>query len=504
MNFSAPPGRSGAAVYAGKVLAIALAYFGAAQLGLALAYGESTASAVWPPAGIALAALVVFGPRLWPGVLLGALVAEATSGVPLGSALGITAGNTLEALIGSHLLVRVARLRAPLDRVRDVVALTVVGALACALGATVGFTSLWLGGVVPLGAASSVWSTWFLGDAGGVLIVAPFLIVLAAWRRRRPRRRDVAEAAGLLAALVVACLLAFSGSPGLEYLVFPVLIWAALRFQALGAASTSLFAAGVSVSFAARGIGPFAAGTPGDGVLASQLFTTVMSLGGLMLAAVVSERASAVRALQEAHRRLEHKVRERTAALATANTHLLALATHDGLTGLPNRVLFFDVLDRAVALARRHEWEVAVLFVDVDGFKDCNDRFGHHAGDELLVETAQRLSQAVRASDVVARLGGDEFAILLAGDTSADEAVGAAERVLEQACRPAAGAAGPQLCVSVGVAVRHAGDDVDAQQLLKHADAAMYRAKAGGGGRYELFDAATSTPRAGATHLHAR
>lgn len=137
----------------------------------------------------------------------------------------------------------------------------------------------------------------------------------------------------------------------------------------------------------------------------------------------------------------------RSAPVYAGKVLAIALATHDGLTGLPNRVLFFDVLDRAVALARRHEWEVAVL-VDVDGFKDCNDRFGHRAGDELLVETAQELSQAVRESDVVARPGGDEVAIPLAGDTSAHEA--------------------------------------------------------GGGGRHELFDAATSTPRAGATHLHAR
>jgi diguanylate cyclase (GGDEF)-like protein len=490
--------------YATKVVAIALAYFGAAQLGLALAYGESTASAVWPPAGIALAALLVFGVRLWPGVLLGALLAEATSGVPLSTALGITAGNTLEALIGSCLLLRVARMHAALDRVRDVLALTLVGALACAFGASVGFASLWLSGIVPWQALWSVWSTWWLGDIGGVLIVAPFLLVLAGWRRSRPRPRDVAEALGLLAALAVACVLAFSGSPGLEYLVFPVLIWAALRFQALGAAATSMFAAGVSVSFAARGIGPFADGTAAQGIFSSQLFVTVMSLGGLMLAAVVSERARAVVALREAHARLEDKVRERTAALATANAHLLTLATHDALTGLPNRMLFFDVLERAVALARRHDWQVAVLFVDVDGFKETNDRFGHHAGDELLVETARRLRASLRESDTVARLGGDEFAVLLSGSTSVDEAAGAAERVLEHLREPFVGsAARPRLSASVGVAVQVAQDDICAQELLKQADAAMYHAKACGGNRFDTFDPSMSTPRDGTQHLYA-
>ena len=491
-----PVARAARVAYSGKVAGIALAYFGAAQLGLALAHGPSTASAVWPPAGIALAALVVFGMRLWPGVLLGALLAEATSGVPLATALGITAGNTLEALIACWLLLRVARLRPSLDRVRDVLALTLAGALSTMVGATVGFTSLWLSGIVPFAAVGNVWSVWWLGDIGGVLIVAPFLLVLAAWRRRRPRRRDVAEAIGLCAALAVVCLLAFSASPGLEYLVFPVLIWAALRFQALGAAATSLFAAGVSVSFAAHGVGPFAADTTGEGVLASQLFNTVTSLGGLMLAAVVSERATAVGRLREAHAELEDKVRERTAALATANEHLLALATHDGLTGLPNRVLFFDLLDHAVALARRQEWEVTVLFIDVDDLKSINDRFGHHVGDDLLIETARRLREAVRESDTVARLGGDEFAVLLSGSISELEVVDTAERVLEHLRRPFPSVA-TQLrpSASIGIAALPADDELCAQECVKRADAAMYLAKAGGGGRFELFNPLRCTAR---------
>ena len=473
------------------IAAIALAYFAAAQLGLALAYGESTASAVWPPAGIALAALVLLGPRLWPGVLLGALLAEATSGVSLGTACGITAGNTLEALIGAWLLLRVARLRPSLERVRDVVALAGAGAVSAAAGATVGFASLWLGGVVPFAALGDVWSTWWLGDVGGVLIVAPWLFALGARPRIGASRTQIAEIAALLAALAGACLLAFSASPGLEYLVFPVLIWAALRYQALGAATVSLVAAAVSVTFAAHGVGPFASVSTGAGVLASQLFVTVMSLGGLMLAAVVSERASAVEALRVAHGILEDRVRERTAALATANAHLLTIATRDGLTGLANRVLFFDRLERAIALARRHEWDVAVLFVDVDGFKDTNDEYGHQAGDELLVETARRLREAVRDSDTVARLGGDEFAVLLAGGTPAREAAATAQRVLEHLRRPFDGvAARPLLSASVGVALRLAADDESCDQdVLLRADAAMYRAKALGGNRFELYDA---------------
>lgn len=132
------------------------------------------------------------------------------------------------------------------------------------------------------------------------------------------------------AALAVVCQLAFSGSPGLKYLVFPVLIWAALRFQAVGAAATSLFAAGVSVSFAADGVGPFAADTTGEGVLASQLFNAVTSLGGLMLAAVVSERATAVvgcgRPMPSSTTRCEISRWRTSAGIAAGNTREALIA----------------------------------------------------------------------------------------------------------------------------------------------------------------------------------
>src|SRR5438552_3526306 len=162
------------------ILALAAVYYGAAKFGLALAYENSSVTAVWPPTGIALAALLLGGYRLWPGVALGAFLANAWTDVPLGTALGITVGNTLEALAGAYLLRRFAGFRPQLERVRDVVALALCGGILSTLvSATIGVASLWLGTDVAGDQIASTWRVWWLGDLAGDLIVAPFVLVAA-------------------------------------------------------------------------------------------------------------------------------------------------------------------------------------------------------------------------------------------------------------------------------------------------------------------------------------
>ena len=174
------------------ILALAAVYYAAAKFGLALAYENSSVTAVWPPTGIALAALLLGGYRLWPGVALGAFLANAWTDVPLLTALGITVGNTLEAVVGAYLLRRMADFRPALERVRDVVALAALAAIASTLiSATIGVASLWLGANLPGGEVASAWRTWWLGDLGGDLIVAPVILVAATHfpgGLRRPRR----------------------------------------------------------------------------------------------------------------------------------------------------------------------------------------------------------------------------------------------------------------------------------------------------------------------------
>jgi diguanylate cyclase (GGDEF)-like protein len=164
---------------------------------------------------------------------------------------------------------------------------------------------------------------------------------------------------------------------------------------------------------------------------------------------------------------------------------LVRRALHDALTGLPNRTLFFDRLRQALSRLGRTRTCLAVLFLDLDGFKAVNDTHGHAAGDRMLAEVAAHLAAALRGGDTAARIGGDEFVVLCEDVAGAEEAHGIAERLLAELGHPA----------SMGVALAADGD-VDAEALVRAADAAMYAVKRGGGGavRLALDDAPASTP----------
>ncbi len=162
-------------------------------------------------------------------------------------------------------------------------------------------------------------------------------------------------------------------------------------------------------------------------------------------------------------------------------------ALHDSLTGLPNRALFLDRLDHTLAALRRRGGLAAILFLDLDHFKLVNDSLGHHVGDELLTAAAPRLKQAVRASDTVARFGGDEFGILLEAIADERDAIQMAERVAAAFSRPFVLDGNEHfVSASVGIALARGGEL--AAELIRDADAAMYRAKERGRARYELFD----------------
>src|SRR5438552_1888689 len=191
------------------VLGTAAVYVVAANLGLRLALVADQVTLVWPPTGIALAALLVLGNRLTPGIALGAFVANITHHEPVGTACGIALGNTLEAVVGAWLLRRVG-FDPALERLRDVLALIVLAALgSTVVAATIGVTSLCLGGVQPWNAFASLWWTWWVGDAMGDLVMAPVLLVWSCAPRSGWRPRRVAEGVALLGALVLVGVLVF-------------------------------------------------------------------------------------------------------------------------------------------------------------------------------------------------------------------------------------------------------------------------------------------------------
>jgi two-component system, NarL family, sensor histidine kinase FusK len=280
--------------YLVQVLGLAAVYYGAAKLGLSLAFETPSVSAVWAPTGIALAALVLFGFRLWPGVALGALLANAWTGVPLLAVLGITAGNTLEALAGAYLLTRLTDFRPTLERVVDVVWLVTLGAvLSTMVSATFGVGSLLAAGEIDWAEVGTVWRTWWLGDLGGDLVVAPALMVaITHWPYERlPGRLVEAGALGLGVAATAAFV--FTRDDPTTFLLVPLPVLAAFRFRQLGAVTTTLLTAAIAIPLTDDMQGPFASYAPDDRLLLAQLFVGVISLTTLLLAAVASERQHA-------------------------------------------------------------------------------------------------------------------------------------------------------------------------------------------------------------------
>jgi integral membrane sensor domain MASE1 len=292
--------RCGWAFYPVQVASLAGAYCGAAKLGLTMAFVAEQVTAVWPPPGIALAALLFLGYRAWPGITLGAFLANATTNAPLGTAAGIALGNTLEALLGAWLLRRLVGLDKGLERVQDVLGLVVLAAgVSTTVSATIGATSLCLRGVKPWAAYPALWGVWWLGGAMGDLVVAPLLLSWAGWRRTAWRPRRVAEGAALLLGLVAVSLLAFAGPAPhfpfhpLAYTVFPFVIWAALRFGQPAAALLTFVASGLAIRGTVRGYGPFAVPTTHEGLILVQLFLGVVAVTTLVLGAVTIERERA-------------------------------------------------------------------------------------------------------------------------------------------------------------------------------------------------------------------
>jgi signal transduction histidine kinase len=294
-----PLGRLGVTLAAVAVVGL---YVGAAKLGIDLSVAHGVITPVWAPTGIALAALVLFGPRLWPAVAIGALIANATSGASLPVAAAISVGNTLEAVAGAALLRRVG-FRPALDRVRDVLALILFGAAASTtISATNGVTTLWVAGHVSGSSYGSEWFLWWSGDAMGDVIVAPLLLVWAATPLRRVGGARTFEALALLALLAgVSSFVFLAGYWRYPHLLFPLLIWAALRFRQRGAVTSGFVVAAIAVAGAVHGSTPLGGGSATEivQVLEGLVATVVVSL--LILGAVLAERAAAEEDLGHAH-----------------------------------------------------------------------------------------------------------------------------------------------------------------------------------------------------------
>ncbi|MQA36858.1 CHASE domain-containing protein [Rugamonas aquatica] len=278
-------------------------YYLVANASLMLAFAHTNATPVWPPSGIAFAAVLLLGYRTWPAILLGALAANLSTftanGLPLNTGLVtasllIAVGNTLEALAGAWLMRRYTDSARPLSQLQDVYKFAMIALAMCVLSAGIGSTTLVIGGVVPVGAYGTVALTWWVGDIAGVLMVAPAIL---AWRRPRWGLAGALEALLSLAAL--AALIAwifgrrYTAGDGLGWLPYIFMLcvgWASYRHGLRGASLACLAVASGAVWCTIRGLGPFAVGTLNDALIALDSFVVLCSLIGMVLCADASER----------------------------------------------------------------------------------------------------------------------------------------------------------------------------------------------------------------------
>ena len=437
------------------IAVLALIYFAAGKLSLKLAVIHPSASAVWPPAGIALAAFLMLGYRVWPGILLGAFLVNATTFGSIATSIGIAIGNTAEGLVGAWLVTKFARGRDAFLRAQDTFAFAILaGLLATTVSPTLGITSLALGGFANWSSYGSIWLTWWLGDTLGVVKVAPLIILWSSPPRLREYGARLIEAALLLACLVLVGQIVFGGGfvPGaknypLEYACIPFLIWAAFRFGQREAATAVLVLAVSAIWGTLHGFGPFVRPSRNESLLLLQAFIGVVAVMTLGFAAVFSERR---RAEVEAQR----------------------LAVSDPLTGLANYRKLIDTLDAEIRRFGRTSRSFAVLLLDLDSLKRINDEHGHLVGSRALCRLAAVLRTHSRDTDTAARYGGDEFALILP-ESEEPAAHQVARRISE---RLAADGGQPPISVSIGVAVCPY-DGVTVEQLLGAADRSLYDSK---------------------------
>lgn len=283
-----------------RILAVAAAYYAGARIGLSEELVRGQITPLWPPTGIALACLLLLGLRTWPGIALGALLVNAPIGPTAPAVAAIAVGNTA-APVCAYLLLRRRGFRTELDRLRDALALIFLGALAGMLiSSTVGTCALALEGAVRPGDFWATWSVWWTGDAMGILVITPLLLMLP--RARPPsevRPYRWAEAGLLMLGTAAVALLATHVVISVLFLVFPFLIWAALRFQLAGAVPCSLIVSVIAIQATAAGVGPFAGQTLLTRMINLQAFNGSVALTALLLSAIITERIRTRREIEQ-------------------------------------------------------------------------------------------------------------------------------------------------------------------------------------------------------------
>ena len=461
-----------------------LAYLSTARFGnLIFQNIDQGPALIWPAAGISIAGLYLSGYSIWPAVTFASLLTNYLNGSSITVSIIIALANTAQALVGAHIL-KTFGFERRLDRLWDILVLFMTAFLASAVSPTLGLAGVAVFSNVSQNSLPASWVSWWMGGVLSVTVLTP---LITSWidSIHIPKRRKTIEAtAAFLTIAGINYILFFTqhntlaGIP-LVYTTLLPLFWICLRFKpkyvVIGVFLTTILSiSGVLYGYE-RNLTPES--EVGVQLMSIEVFSIIISMIFYILSAVYAERKKAERNLKDYVMQLEQ-------ALETIRQHAL----HDILTGLPNRKSMEERFGVTKSLATRHGHKVAMLFLDLDQFKNVNDTLGHSVGDMVLKEVSSRLQNSIRQVDTVARLGGDEFIIILSEIQQTQDIENVAQKVLQSFNEPLSILEHEiQTSTSIGIAVYpEAGEDIN--DLLRSADIALYRAKDKGRNQYQFYD----------------
>jgi signal transduction histidine kinase len=324
---------------------LTLIYFVAGYCSLKLAFVNPSASAVWPPAGIALAALIVFGYRMWPAIFVGAFVVNVATTGNFFTSFGIAGGNTLEALCGAWLVNQFAGGEQVFDRPQNVFKFALAALISTAISPSVGLTSLALGSYAQWSNYWQIWMTWWLGDVSGDLVVAPLLLLWSVPSTLRKWSRGQAFEVGvLLLLLIVLAEIVFGGwfpisarNYPVSFLCGPIVIWTAFRFTPRETATGTFVLSAIAIWGTLNGFGPFVMKTENQSLLMLQTWTAALTITAMAIAAAIVERNRAQAAIEQQKEAVE--------AANRTKDNFLAMLSHELRTPLTPVIAAVDALE---------------------------------------------------------------------------------------------------------------------------------------------------------------
>lgn len=385
-----------------KLTILFVTYFLTARLGLSLDAVSGFATLVWPPTGIALAALILYGYRLWPGIALAAFLVNVVVGAPLLAAAGIAFGNTLEALLGAYLLKQFIGFQPVLTRLKDVVGLVIFSFLSAMVAATIGVASLVLSGTIEMSVFAETWKAWQLGDMLGALVVAPLILIWSQKWHERPTFMRLVEAMlfAVILILVSICIFYDKLPHGLDplasaYLVFPILILVALRFEQRGSTLAVFAIVVISISGTINRFYPELNNHLSDSLLFLQSFMAVTAVTFMIMAAFVTERSLAAESKLRLLRKAIYLMKQRQSLEATYHMNERQTQIVNDLLSTPRANTNHVVLKKTKTDLRRLSQDVIQKLKPVIAAKKQNIELVSGKDDFNVQADKQRIAMAL-------------------------------------------------------------------------------------------------------------